>query len=1268
MNPTDPPRRTCILVLGMHRSGTSAITRMLNLLGAALPHHLVEATPTNEAGHWEPARLVQINDSMLTELSSRWDDWRAFDPAALGTAKFAHYRSIIREAIAAEFGDAPLFVIKDPRICRFAPFYEKILAEMGVATQFVLIHRNPLSVLASLERRDQICANYGALVWLRHVLDAETSTRGKDRVLVSYEQLMDDWSLVASDIATALSIDWPIGDHAFELIDQHLRRGLQHHAASPADLIPKSLVGGAVGETYQSLLALLHRESANSALAVLDRAKIALDAGASVFADALFEEMAIRQERETLNREHLERLAAKRQGEMEALAKESESKGARVASLEDLYRQSSLRETELTRLLADAEARATGMATREAELLKELLELSGVIEQKAQITKENIELHDQVRVLSQARDTAQSEGQHARDVLQAIYGSMSWRITHPLRSLKRKATEFRTVANGVLVLARERRLTPATIARRLTQLPRLISEGKLSSPANFSELAETLDPASISRIQSAFDREFYLRNNPDIAAGQDAFSHFLAHGWKEHRDPSADFSVSYYLRRYPDIARAGINPFIHYILHGQGEKRTTLSHKERLERREDRPKVTAIVPNYNHARFLEQRLESILCQTYENIDVLILDDCSHDTSREIIQRYCDRYPDRVRSLFNVQNSGNVFRQWRKGIEHSEGDLVWICESDDFCEPDFIEHLVPYLRDRSVKLAFGRIQFSNQSGRPQAGLDQYRESAETGIWDEPMVRPASEWFTHGFGVNNLIANVGGCLWRRQALPATVWAEAESFSVVGDWFLYCHLAGGGHIAYEPASVAYFRQHGQNTSVSAFMSAPYYTEHHRLMTLLRETWDVPDETVERFISKVEFQYRHFKLERKLGPLRLHVDKSALLEVKRHRLHIMLAFLGFHSGGGEVFPINLANELHAQGYLVSMLALDMSHINQQMMESLNPAIAVYDADQVAEIGVDRFVAEAGVSLIHSHMAALEIFFFEQTTLAANIPYIVTLHGSYESADLSVDVLKRIAKGVTHWVYTADRNLEPLRAASIPETKLSKLGNGMPYDDMPFPQTRKELGISEDAVVFTLVARGILRKGWRASISAFIKLRDRHPERQIHLLLCGDGEQATNHERTYCSEPGITFLGYQSRIPGLYRISDVALVPSRFGGESFPLCIIQAMQVGTPIISTRVGEIEHMVAPHGHPPCGLIIDPVRDTDHFIQLLEAAMEDMLSDTLRKKCAKNAKKLGERYSISSVAKDYLRVYNDTMHALDPNSNDLGEDHQLERKTY
>jgi glycosyltransferase involved in cell wall biosynthesis len=200
-----------------------------------------------------------------------------------------------------------------------------------------------------------------------------------------------------------------------------------------------------------------------------------------------------------------------------------------------------------------------------------------------------------------------------------------------------------------------------------------------------------------------------------------------------------------------------------------------------------------------------------------------------------------------------------------------------------------------------------------------------------------------------------------------------------------------------------------------------------------------------------------------------------------------------------------------------------------------------------------------------------------------------------------------------------------------------------MPVDLEPFPRTREDLGIDKDAVVFTLVARGILRKGWRASITAFIRLRERHPEAKLHLLLCGEGEQTERHQKAYERDQDITFLGYQSRIPGLYRLSDVAIVPTRFEGESFPLCVIQALQTSTPVISTRVGEIASMIEPPGSAPAGILLDPVRDTEKFIKSLMEAMEAMLSEARRNEFAVAAKELAGSYGIDNVAHDYMELY-------------------------
>jgi glycosyltransferase involved in cell wall biosynthesis len=759
---------------------------------------------------------------------------------------------------------------------------------------------------------------------------------------------------------------------------------------------------------------------------------------------------------------------------------------------------------------------------------------------------------------------------------------------------------------------------------------------------------EGLAPSDVERVRMAFDEAYYLEQYPELKESDvDPFQHYMRVGWREGREPSPYFSTSYYLRHQQDIAAAGVNPFVHWVLHGFEENRQALSFHRRISTTEYAPKVSAIVPNYNHARFLSRRIESILGQSYRNLEILILDDCSNDESRAVIERYCQEYPDRIGALFNEENSGNVFKQWRKGIDNSDGEILWICESDDFCEPDFLEKLVPYFRDESINLAFGRIQETDSDGNVGEHLDDYREQAEPGIWNDSLIRPARQWFANALGVRNVIANVGGSLWRRVEILDSVWREAQTYSVVGDWYLYCHVAGGGQIAWEPKAISYFRRLATSTSASSFERPSFYQELERFMLNLRRQWDVPDQTVENFYGKLGYQYYSwFKLGDKIGRLENHCDKRKILAQRRTRPHILMAFYGFIFGGGELFPVELANYLHAKGWLVSMLAFDTELTNPKMRAALNPAIPVYVSAWVTEFGADRFVAEAGISLIHSHTLGSELWFFENWALKTDIPYLVTLHGSYEAtnrAHLPDERIARLVNRVSHFVYTADKNLKLFDFLELPRSALTKLPNAMPVDPQPFPKTREDLGIAPDAIVYTLVARGIPEKGWQASIAAFVAMREKHPDRALHLLLCGEGDEVDRLYALHGADPDITFLGFQTRIHGLYRLSDVAIVPSRFSGESYPLCIIQAFQSGTPVIGSRVGEIATMLAPPDEMPAGVLIEPYPENELFVRALQGAMEIMLAEARRNEYAKAARMLGRGYSMDRLVDVYCRLY-------------------------
>ncbi|MCZ7447473.1 glycosyltransferase [Agrobacterium rhizogenes] len=662
-------------------------------------------------------------------------------------------------------------------------------------------------------------------------------------------------------------------------------------------------------------------------------------------------------------------------------------------------------------------------------------------------------------------------------------------------------------------------------------------------------------------------------------------------------------------------------------------------------------KVTAIVPNYNHANYLPQRIESILNQTYPLIDIIILDDCSTDNSREIIEAYVSKHPARIKSVFATKNSGSVFRQWAKGHSQATGDVVWICESDDFCEPTFVERAIRAFRDPSVMLSFGSVQYANTSGEFVQGLDDYREECEPGIWDHTIVRPASEWFCNGFGVKNAIPNVGGSLWRRFHISEDVWAQASEFKIMADWFLYSVIASGGQIAYEPTAVSYFRIHANNTSGKKAQSDPsYYDEYFRIMKILKSKWLIPEEILARFLAE---SYKNFKRSRVGGQkFETIIKENELKATSRVQPHILIGLLGFTFGGGEILPIHLANALHELGVVVSVLQIHTTDDQQRVKQLLNPAIPIYNANHVREMGAVNFLERAGISIVHSHVANVDKLFLENGDLPC--AYFCTLHGSYEAMKISKSRISRWSKKVDRFAYLAERNRVPFEGLNIPDNKFLKVRNAIPVDERPFPKTRTDLGISKDAIVFSLAARGVEGKGWIEAVRAYLKLRERRPDIPLALLMAGEGTSVEDAKKIAASDPTIHFLGFISEVHGLYRLSDVALLPSRYPGESFPLSLIQAFQVGIPCIATDVGEIKRMTTLDSKQ-AGIIFKPIDDTEMFVDELSQIMEKILDASLREELRETAISLGKCFDIKQLASEYLEEYlsliksNDAFHS-------------------
>ncbi|MEJ0095230.1 MAG: hypothetical protein WDN46_18045 [Methylocella sp.] len=260
--------RKAILVLGMHRSGTSAVAGVMAQLGIAAPLTLMPATSDNERGYWESLRLAALHDELLASAGGKWDDWRAFDREWHSSASADHFKARAKPLLEEEFGKADLFVFKDPRICRILPFWTTVLEEMQIAPLVVIPIRSPLEVARSLAKRDGFSLEKGLLIWLRHVLDAERETRHLPRAIVAMDDLFEDWRGAMTKIGRLLEIEWPAFDETIAVaIDNFISRDLRHQTA-PTDGLPAMFAWTI--KAYDAMLALRDQPRSRLALGVLD--------------------------------------------------------------------------------------------------------------------------------------------------------------------------------------------------------------------------------------------------------------------------------------------------------------------------------------------------------------------------------------------------------------------------------------------------------------------------------------------------------------------------------------------------------------------------------------------------------------------------------------------------------------------------------------------------------------------------------------------------------------------------------------------------------------------------------------------------------------------------------------------------------------------------------------------------------------------------------------------------------------------------------------
>jgi glycosyltransferase involved in cell wall biosynthesis len=257
------------------------------------------------------------------------------------------------------------------------------------------------------------------------------------------------------------------------------------------------------------------------------------------------------------------------------------------------------------------------------------------------------------------------------------------------------------------------------------------------------------------------------------------------------------------------------------------------------------PEVSVVVPGYNHANFLSQRLDSVFNQTFKDFEVILLDDHSNDNSVEILERYASR-PQVVKFIKNTVNSGSPFLQWIKGVSVCSGRYVWIAESDDYCEPVFLERCMKVLQnDRTITMVYTASAGVTPDGTVNNHFNNWRSELSSSWWTQDYVKTGKEEITGTLSKRNTIGNTSSVVIERISLNEHI-EKLRSFRYTGDWYLWISVLSkrDSKIAYVAEALNYFRTaHDQSTRTRKSIGFQYAEEWFKCLLRARKAINAHD-----------------------------------------------------------------------------------------------------------------------------------------------------------------------------------------------------------------------------------------------------------------------------------------------------------------------------------------------------------------------------------------------------------------------------------------
>lgn len=614
--PVEQPRRA-IIVLGMHRSGTSALARVLNLTGVDLGSNLMPPAPNaNENGFWEHMDIFRSNEKLLQDLNSSWDDVRPY-PAGWWNSDIAEtYKLEIISILERDFAGSKFWGVKDPRICRFLPLWVPLLNEIDSKPLFIFIIRNPLEVVASLAKRNGFPKGKSCLLWLRYLIEAEKGTRNSSRIFVTYEELLSDWKGLVSRVGKSFGLRLPVPLKKINSdVESFLQDRLRHNRITDAVLIKDKNLSKWIRNAYMAVKKAVEGDD-KSLTKTVDAIQAGMKEVDSLYESTLTElwdrcrvNNAELQERN----QHVDRLNSRLEefhqsrgynlatiDQLRELIKDRDERiqqlGSEITDLRIEFSTSQKtlaeRESQINKLQADTkekDERIQELDTKVTSLKDEYSSSQGLVaaresevnslnalimQRDKRIEQLDLEMADLRDAFSESRGTV-AERDWELNKLKAAREGKDEKISQldaEKAGLRGEVDSLQMQMEGHRV---EREAILNSTSWKLTAPLRWMSVS-VRSLKHRGKTARYLFNRQYRLIRKStlFDSAYYLKQNPDVAeTGANPLVHYLKFGAQEGRNPHPLFDSSFYLAQNQDVAEAGVNPLSHFIRFGADEGR-----------------------------------------------------------------------------------------------------------------------------------------------------------------------------------------------------------------------------------------------------------------------------------------------------------------------------------------------------------------------------------------------------------------------------------------------------------------------------------------------------------------------------------------------------------------------------------------------------------------------------------------------------------------------------------------------------------------------